>query len=143
MPTDSELRDSIRTTGLRATQPRVAVLRLLHHAGAPRTHAEVVSELDALGWDRATLYRNLTDLAEAGLLRRVDLGDHVWRFELALPGHDPHSTDHPHFLCTNCGDVTCLPEVTLPEGADVPSAVVAGQVAIQVRGLCDGCIDVA
>jgi len=43
---------------------------------------EVFAELQAEGWDRATLYRNLVDMTDAGLLRRVDLGDHVWRYEL-------------------------------------------------------------
>lgn len=141
-PDDSTLRARLRDAGLRATRPRVDVLGLLHGAGAPRTHAEVVDALDAMGWDRATLYRNLVDMAEAGLLRRVDLGDHVWRFELASGAHALASEDHPHFLCTACGDVSCLPDLSPPVGAEVPVAVQQGSVAIQVRGLCDRCIEV-
>ena len=37
-------------------------------------------------WDPATIYRNLTDLSEAGLARRTDVGDHVWRFEARSSG---------------------------------------------------------
>ena len=55
-------------------------------------------------------------LVKAGLLHRHDLGDHVWRFEL---GEDPCAPSvhdemgHPHFMCVECGDVTCLPGVLL------------------------------
>lgn len=46
--------------------------------------------------------------ADAGLLRRLELGDHVWRYEPTL-SRDLHAvSDHPHFVCTNCGRVKCL-----------------------------------
>lgn len=137
-PTDSALRAQLRRSGLRATRSRLTVLRLLHGAEAPTSHPELTERLADDGWDRATLYRNLVDMTEAGLLRRVDLGDHVWRFELAGRPHD--SNAHPHFLCTSCGDVSCLPDLPLAlEGSGLPRAVVDGQVSIQLRGLCDEC----
>jgi Fur family ferric uptake transcriptional regulator len=136
---DDELRERIRGAGLRATPARVAVLRMLSGRGTPPSHPEVFAELQSQGWDRATLYRNLVDLTEGGLLRRVDLGDHVWRYELAQD-HPEEGSEHPHFLCTSCGDVACLDavEVKLPT-AGVPGAVRAGRVQIQFRGLCDRC----
>jgi Fur family ferric uptake transcriptional regulator len=136
---DDELRARIRAVGLRVTTARVAVLRMLSGRGAPPSHPEVFAELQSGGWDRATLYRNLVDLTDAGLLRRVDLGDHVWRYELAEE-HHAEGTEHPHFLCTSCGDVACLDavEVKLPT-AGVPGAVRTGRVQIQLRGLCDRC----
>ncbi|MEZ4322252.1 MAG: Fur family transcriptional regulator [Myxococcota bacterium] len=135
---DSALRAQLRTAGLRATRSRVTVLRVLQDASAPTSHPELTEQLANDGWDRATLYRNLVDMTDAGLLNRVDLGDHVWRFELAGRPHD--SNDHPHFLCTSCGDVSCLPDLALPKGAaGLPRSVVDGQVSIQLRGLCDEC----
>lgn len=80
----------------------------------PRTHAEVADALADRGFDRATIYRNLIELTEAAILARVDLGDHVWRFELRA--HDPagrHAESHPHFVCTSCGEVSCLDDVTV------------------------------
>jgi Fur family transcriptional regulator, ferric uptake regulator len=70
----------IREAGLRATAPRVAVLGVLDGARGPLTHGQVHRRLAAQGLDRATVYRNLRDLSEAGLLLRTDLGDHVWRY---------------------------------------------------------------
>jgi len=110
-PTPAELRTRIREAGLRCTDARVLVLEHLAGASRPLTHAEVAEAVAARGFDRATIYRNLIELAEAGLVSRVELGDHVWRFELLPPGH--FSTDHPHFVCVNCGEISCLPRVTV------------------------------
>lgn len=139
---DSALRETLRTAGLRATSPRVAVLRALQGEGGPTTHAEVFATLAEHGWDRATLYRNLVDLTEAGLLRRVDLGDHVWRYELVGSdvGAAHGEAQHPHFLCTACGDLACLPNVHVELPATgVPAAMTHGSVSIQFRGVCDRC----
>ena len=141
----ADLRDAVRAVGLRATGARIAVLRCLRDAKRPLSHAEVVEGLeDPAAWDRATVYRNLSDLAKAGLLRRYDLGDHVWRFEVvADPCRDENTAhSHAHFLCTECGDVQCLDalELTLPAGGGaLPRAVQTQQVEVQVRGVCDTC----
>ena len=106
---DSRLRDRIRAAGMRSTVPRVAVLERLEEAGTPVSHAEIYEGLAARGFDRATVYRNLIDLTEAGLLSRTDLGDHVWRFELRSEraGRGDEPSGHPHFVCTDCGE-SCL-----------------------------------
>jgi Fur family ferric uptake transcriptional regulator len=101
------------------------------------SHGDVADRLASQAWDRATIYRNLTDLAEAGLVRRTDVGDHVWRFEALRQEHD---SSHPHFVCTECGVVECLPEIELAvRRAKAPRAVKQRQVEVHVRGLCDAC----
>ena len=84
-------------------------------ATGPLTHAEVSEAVGPVkGFDRATIYRNLTELTEAGLVSRVELGDHVWRFELKRAGRShAKGEDHPHFLCTSCGEVSCLDDVDI------------------------------
>lgn len=136
-----ELRGTLRARGLRATPSRLAVLELLQtsQTGQPVSHAEVVDKLASGPWDPATIYRNLTDLVEAGLARRADVGDHVWRFELVDGRHD--TTAHPHFVCTECGAVECLPEMALvAPRVKAPKAVRQRRVEVQVRGLCDTCL---
>jgi Fur family ferric uptake transcriptional regulator len=109
---DDAVRARIREAGLRCTTARVAVLKHLDAASGPLTHAEVSDALAHLGYDRATIYRNLTELTEAGLAVRVELGDHVWRFEGKHAGDGRHAgKDHAHFLCTTCGEVSCLDDV--------------------------------
>ncbi|HEY1088986.1 MAG TPA: transcriptional repressor [Archangium sp.] len=138
-PSLEQLKATIRGAGLRSTAPRVAVLKRLIVATTPVSHGELTDTLAEEGMDRTTVYRNLVDLTEAGLVQRTDLGDHVWRFELKRG--DGESVRHPHFTCTDCGFVTCLPEVTLSvkTGKGVPKSLTRQKVEIQLRGKCDEC----
>ncbi len=133
-----QLRAAVRDAGLRATPSRLAVLELLRSHDGPMSHGDVADRLASHGWDRATIYRNLTDLSEVGLARRTDVGDHIWRFEAVT---DDHDAQHPHFVCTECGTVECLPEIELAvRRAKAPRAVKQKQVEVHVRGLCDACL---
>ncbi|MCB9593378.1 MAG: transcriptional repressor [Sandaracinaceae bacterium] len=145
MPSEStgpkhELKRRLREAGLRATNARTLVLECLTEAGRALTHAEVCEAVSDHGYDRATLYRNLMDLTNGGLVNRTDLGDHLWRFELAgAGGHD--SSAHPHFVCQECGDVSCLPDdaVSLNARRGAPRALRQKNVEIQIRGVCNDC----
>ena len=133
------LRTAVRNAGLRATPSRIAVLRLLRAAGSPVSHGDVVAELSSQAWDPATIYRNLTDLSDVGLARRTDVGDHVWRYEAVTGGHQ--ASAHPHFVCTECGSVECLPELEyVVTRARTPRAVRLKRVEVQLRGPCDACL---
>lgn len=138
-PSLEQLKTTIRRAGLRSTSPRVAVLKRLLVATTPVSHGELVDTLSTEGMDRTTIYRNLVDLTDAGLVQRTDLGDHVWRFELKRG--EGESVRHPHFTCTDCGAVACLPEVTLSvkKGQGVPKSLSKQKVEIQLRGKCDDC----
>jgi Fur family transcriptional regulator, ferric uptake regulator len=131
---------AIRGAGLRVTQPRVAVLHFLSKASRPISHADLIRALDGQGFDRVTLYRNLNDLAEAGIVARTDVGDRVWRFELRSQ-RDSHTGTHPHFTCTDCGSVSCLPgnAVRIATSGRLPRAVRKHSVEVSLRGRCDRC----
>lgn len=145
-PTDADLRARVRDAGLRATRGRIAVYSMLRDADAPVSHGDVVERLGG-DYDRASLYRNLTDLTRVGLLRRFDVGDHVWRFESTgaiteqATGGQGTDGEHPHFVCVECGQVECLPGVALEirNTLRAPAAVSSHSVEVQLRGLCDGC----
>jgi Fur family ferric uptake transcriptional regulator len=131
-----DLRTSVRDHGLRATPSRIAVLAILRASEAPLSHGDVVKRLASQAWDPTTIYRNLTDFVDAGLVRRTDLGN-VWRFELVGTGHVESA--HPHFVCTACGTIECLPKLELVTPRSAPRAVRQHKVEVQLRGLCDGC----
>jgi Fur family transcriptional regulator, ferric uptake regulator len=137
-----ELRGVLREAGLRATTARVAVLSVLSSERVPLSHGEVYDRVADHGFDRATIYRNLMDLAEAGLVSRADLGDHVWRFELL--DESGHATDvHPHFVCTDCGAVACLPTESVAVRAtrgSPKSLRRRGTFEVNINGLCDACV---
>jgi len=140
------VRDRIRAAGLRCTAARVVVLEHLIAARGPKTHAEVSEALEAAGFDRATIYRNLTELTEARLLSRVQLGDRVWRFELARPpAAGGKGAAHPHFVCTGCGEVSCLDDVQVAikpvaarRGKEKPRGI-RSVTEVLLRGRCDHC----
>jgi Fur family ferric uptake transcriptional regulator len=138
-PADANQSADLRRAGLRITPARLAVLAALRGRTAPASHADLAAALAASALDRATVYRNLVELVKAGLARRRDLGDHVWRFEAATAR--PGGKEHPHFLCTACGSLECLDtlRVSLRRAARVPRALKDDAVEILVKGLCDKC----
>lgn len=136
------VREQLREAGLRITAARLAVMEALLRAAGPMSHAEIVDQLDGAAGDPATVFRNLTALTEAELAVRTDLGDHVWRFAAkrssASKGHE-----HPHFLCSECGTVECMPtlELRAAPGQRVPRAIRNFDAEVQIKGLCDDCAD--
>jgi Fur family ferric uptake transcriptional regulator len=139
-----EVRDELRTVlrghSLRATAPRLAVLVTLHERGAPMTHEQIMETLPRGQYDKASVWRLLSDLAEAGVLRRMDLGDRVWRYEL-LDDCRPVDADHAHFLCEVCGIVSCLPPLVLraSEG-QLPPVLQGADFRLKVTGTCAECV---
>ena len=134
----SSIKVSIRESGLRATPARIATLELLMESPTPLTHAEVSAELDGRGVDKATVFRNLNDLVGAGLLRRAELGDHVWRFEaIKDDGHD--SSSHPHFVCIDCGHVSCVDQKKLSAYIERMSNTIGEVTEVLLRGHCNDC----
>lgn len=140
-----EARRRLREKGLRATPTRIVVYEVLKQESKPLSHAETTARVQEREqdrhWDPITIYRSLTDMSEAGIVRRIDFGDHVWRFD--LEGSAPHSNQekHPHFICTECGTVDCLPNHPVPAFADkaLPRSLRSGNVELEYRGLCDHC----
>jgi Fur family transcriptional regulator, ferric uptake regulator len=125
----------LHRAGMRSTAPRLAVLAHVRAAGRPVSHPEVADALEPRGFDRASLYRNLIDLTERGILSRRDFGGHVWRFDLRDRDPSSHGTDHPHFVCTDCGEVECLPGVEVR----MPRRFGKRAVAVEVKGRCTDC----
>jgi Fur family ferric uptake transcriptional regulator len=86
---------------------------------------------------RATIYRTLLWMVEAGIARRVDFGDGHFKFE--------HAYRHPrhfHLICRTChhsfeflsSDVeTLLEEVASARGFE------PGQTVVQIYGTCEAC----
>lgn len=142
LPYDVEsLRSALRDAGLRVTPARVAVLRVIREADRPLSHADICDVLSDDVWNRTTVWRNLSDLEGAGLVRRTELGDRLWRFEEASDGGHDSAEAHPHFICTSCGEVSCLPDelLRIPAAVGLPRALRDREVEIQVRGVCDKC----
>lgn len=136
----AEVRERIRQAGLRSTAARIAVMQRLEGATTPLTHADIAVDLVPQGFDKATVYRNLMDLTEAGLVSRAELGDHVWRFELRRES-EHHDNEHPHFLCVDCGEITCLSDVsvTISPTPGSKNSAIRELTEVLLKGHCERC----
>lgn len=133
-----QIRTLLRKHGVRATPARIAVLQELRAAGSPLTHADVAEKLVPLGFDKATVFRNLSDLADVDLISRTELGDHVWRFEVLDPDK-PGGDKHPHFVCIECGGVTCLGDMQFTAGSKRKAKGIGRITEILIKGHCSNC----
>lgn len=115
----------------------MAVLRLLQTAPKPLSHSEVVDALGNDEWDQATLYRNLIKLVEVDLARVASRVGGIARYERAGPDDAPHS--HPHFACSECGSVECLPQMKISVGRDPKWRAAIEDAELQVVGQCPDC----
>ena len=131
-----EMRAMLKKHNLRVTSSRMSVLMAMHERKGPMTHQELIGMLPEGSFDKASIWRVLANLAEIGLLTRMDLGDRVWRYEL-IDHCRPIAEKHPHFLCNACGMVRCLPMVSLND--KLPKELEGVELQIRVTGRCVKC----
>lgn len=136
---ENELRTLLKSHQMRVTTVRMAVLKTLHDHESPMTHEQIMESLASGSYDKASVWRLLSELAEKGLLRRMDLGDRVWRYEL-LDACRAVDASHAHFLCNQCGDVACLPPLEIrTRGGELPAALKRAEFTVRVEGVCGDC----
>lgn len=139
MPTKPASTDPLRAAGLRRTAARVTVLERIGALAAPLSHAELAALPELAGMDGITLYRTLAALEEARLVHRVIGIDGVWRFA-AQPGSSVGCPgNHVHFLCTDCGAMSCLRDQPMPRVRPPAGAEVRGRQALAF-GSCAACV---
>jgi Fur family transcriptional regulator, ferric uptake regulator len=131
---DERFRALLSSKGIRVTEQRLAVLRALSAQRTQVTFPELVEQLAPQGLDRATVYRNLTGMAEAGILIRTQLADGVARYELPQWGGSLHA-EHLHLVCIDCGTVSCLP----PSAVSLHGEAKRRVTEVQLRGHCATC----
>lgn len=98
--------DRLTAAGERVTRQRLLVANALAASGRRLTAEQLFRSLrrrePAIG--RATVFRTLETLVEAGVARRLELDGHVYAYVACLPAH------HHHIACTRCGRVEEIDE---------------------------------
>jgi len=92
----------LKTIGLKATGPRLRILKLFETSAVRHLAAEDVYRLlinEGLDIGLATVYRVLTQFEQAGLLERHHFESGKAVFELNEGSH------HDHLVCMQCGRV--------------------------------------
>lgn len=104
--------------GLKITNARRAILRVLKEAKAPMNYDQIKIQMEQ-AMDKATFYRNIAKFEELGMVHKFESDDRKWYFELS-------TSMHAHFICEMCHKITCM-EVDLgPVDAEVKSIVLKG-----------------
>ena len=134
-----EARDLLKQNGLRATEPRLAVLIVLSESKTPLSYSDMLDRLQDSPWDPTTIYRNLIKLSESGLATVVSRVEGISRYALVNEPGDKHK--HPHFVCDDCGQISCLPaELSAAISIDGDWAKSIAGAALQLRGECPKCL---
>lgn len=98
---EDKFREMLRAAGCRVTAQRVLLLKLLHdcegHAGADDLYKLARRRNPRL--NLSTVYRTLSKLKEAGLVRELNLDGEHHHYELA------DKSTHHHLICQSCGKV--------------------------------------
>jgi Fur family ferric uptake transcriptional regulator len=96
----------LTAAGERVTRQRLLVANALAAAGRQLTAEQLYRSLGRrearIG--RATVFRTLETLVDAGVARRLELDGHIYAYVACLPAH------HHHIACTRCGRVEEIDE---------------------------------
>ena len=98
--------DRLTAAGERVTRQRLLVANALAAAGRQQTAEQLYGGLRRRepGIGRATVFRTLETLVDAGVARRLELEGHIYAYVACLPAH------HHHIACTRCGRVEEIDE---------------------------------
>lgn len=109
------IQEILREKGYKATPQRIAVYNIL--AGT-KSHPTVEAIYEKIKEDFPTVslntvYKTLLMLKDAGLVRRLNVGEDFARY-------DANPNPHIHIICTRCGRVEDLDEAFEKEISDLP-----------------------
>jgi Fur family ferric uptake transcriptional regulator len=131
--------DRLRAAGYRNGPARVAVISVLAREDCCVSAADV-HELLGEGVGLASVYRVLESLLAVGLVRRVDVGDGIARYE-PLRESGEH---HHHLVCTACGKVEAFEDPALERAihrVEAKSGYAVEQHDVVLQGACATCRD--
>ena len=133
-PIVAHMLDALGEKGYRDTAPRRAIVQAVAQTERHFTAEDLRAQLPEVG--RATIYRSLKLLLDAGVVCRVLLEDGNLHYQLSHRGH------HHHLLCVECGvseDLTgCDIEDQLKTVASAHKFQVSGH-WLEIYGRCLNC----
>lgn len=134
----------LESGGHRVSAPRAAVVAVLDELGCSVTAQEISDRLRdrGEGVGVASIYRALQLLDDMRLVRRVDVGEAVARYE---PVH-PDGEHHHHLVCDSCGKTRAFEDPELERAIERLAGRVdytVGTHDVTLRGQCPACTTAA
>ena len=133
--TKPDLVAALEDLGYRATGPRRDVIALLETKMEGFNAEEISGELPGVG--RATVYRTIRLLVEAGVICKLALPQGPPKYSLARVEH------HHHTICVNCGTVGEFRAVTVERllkaiGGDISGQILGHRIEFDI--VCQECL---
>lgn len=131
---------ALKEAGMKATPKRLAILETLEGESGYASPEELWKRLrdrfERLGLP--TVYRNLEELAESGVLTKV-LHPNRQLYYYFCSNHEHHH----HFVCLSCRKVEDIPSCGIEALEREVTSRIGGRVLshiLQLNGLCSGCV---
>lgn len=135
-PRVAAMRLRLTQAGYRLTSARLAVMEVLAEGLVHPTAENVHERVRGQRASRASVYRSLAALEQAGAVRRVNVTNAPARFEMIGMGEQSKRPDW-HMVCQECGRVADI------DGAELAALRKAGkaltQCQVRLRGICRRC----
>ncbi|MBT8360106.1 MAG: transcriptional repressor [Desulfobacterales bacterium] len=131
----------LESAGLDPTENRIRVIEVIGNNGYPLTAADVFKTVERTqSINRVTVYRILDLLSEKSIIERLSTGGRAACYGMA-PNKNHQS--HPHFYCTECGQMDCLSPGSMSVRIDNLEKTFPGEidrVEVRIDGTCKNCL---
>lgn len=129
--------DSLKSTRVRMTPQRHAILEFLYESMTHPTADEIYKALEGRfpNMSVATVYNNLRVFKEAGIVKELTYGDSSSRFDCV-------TTDHYHVICESCNKIVDFHYPGLNEVETLAEHVTGFKVnnhRMEIYGTCSDC----
>jgi len=131
-----DLAEKIRSSGLKPTAQRIAILQNLaarkDHPSAEAVYRSLRDEHPSLSLN--TIHMNLESFAAKGVILKVNVLHESARF-------DGDNGPHHHFVCVRCKKIIDLHNVRVPK-IKIPRELGAAKIFYQhlrINGICEAC----
>ena len=133
----ADLMTALERRGCRATEPRRRISESIARTDGCFTAESISRELPAIG--RATVYRTIKLLVEAGAVCKLSMPDGTPAYNLAEVRHHHH-----HAVCVKCGAVEVFEDQAIEHLLRSAGETIAGEVLghrMEFYVNCRGCVD--
>lgn len=135
-----ELKKIVKQKGLKYTEQREIVLKILMHAQEHLTAEEIYNLIKIKEPDSnigiATVYRALSFLEEVDLIASITFGSEGKKYESNAKAH------HDHLICTSCGKIVEFVDEEIEKRQDKIAKQNNFKVSshsMQLYGICSSC----
>jgi Fe2+ or Zn2+ uptake regulation protein len=137
--TPEQIIKTIRNKGQRITKVRGIVVEIFINSVEPITAQDILLAMETMGMkvNKTTVYRELDFLQKIAIIKAIDFGDGLKRYELLQEGH------HHHVICSKCRKVQ---DVVLKVDLDAEEHKIQKDTGFKIQshsleffGLCTDC----